>query len=156
MSSNLPVFILKSFNAANIRTRMVKCDFISVICSKNRSNCLLEKTDNKRNENGDDDLHFLTFWMFYFQLLNDRLKSGNDESHWRSQFRVRLWLWFFKCTIPGHFFAWFWSFQTILQNINRTLQRELDLNSDRQSRRRVRWPLDHHYHGPTMIMVCDW
>ena len=56
---------------------------------------------------------------------------------------------FIKMGQPRYFFAYFRSFQTQMFHKNCRLQR--DLNSERRSRRRARWLLDHH--GPTDYLI---
>ena len=50
------------------------------------------------------------------------------------------------------FVFYFRSFQQQFLQKNCRFQR--DSNSDRQNRRRARWPLDHH-HGPTQVFICS-
>ena len=55
----------------------------------------------------------------------------------------------FKWTYPGLFLFIFVLFKHKFYRKNCRLQQ--DLNSDRWSRRRGRWPLDHHHHGQILF-----
>ena len=79
-----------------------------------------------------------------FQILFSTHSEPNGL-YWRHQ-----WSWTLfskKGPTPASLFVYFRSFQTQILHKNSSLQR--DSNSDRRSRRRARWPLDHH-HGPTL------
>ena len=71
-----------------------------------------------------------------FKPRKDSLKRGSLSVFFKK-----------KWANPGLFFVYFRSFQT------QTLQR--DSSSDRRSRRRAHWPLDHH-HGPRKIIRFEW
>ena len=60
---------------------------------------------------------------------------------------------FLKMGNRCHFFAYFWSFQT--QILQKNCRRQHDSNSDCQSWRQARWPLDpHHYPHSTYISLA--
>ena len=64
-----------------------------------------------------------------------------------------LYTFFLKMGNRCHFFAYFWSFQT--QILPKNWRRQHDSNSDCQSRRQARWPLDpHHYPHSTYISLA--
>ena len=65
--------------------------------------------------------------------------------HWAMVAPWTIYTFFKKWANSGLFFVFSFFSNTILQKKNCRLQR--DLNSDCRSRRRARWPLDHH-HGP--------
>ena len=60
---------------------------------------------------------------------------------------------FFKMGLLRPLFVYFRSFQT--QMLKKNCRHQQDSNSDCQSRRRERWPLDHHY-GPYLHSVSQY
>ena len=60
----------------------------------------------------------------------------------------------FKMGLPRPLFVYFCSFQT--QILQKNCRHQRDLISNRQSRRRVRWPLDHHHCPMELLNSLNW